>query len=364
MKQKTALLLHFLSPFIISFVSFIFLVIFFRPLFINIFVTILFYILFLFISLIFSTAFHEAGHMTFGLLTGYRLISFRVLHTSINYDGKRYHLKFSRMLTFALGQCIMAPPKYNKKHNPFYLYNFGGLIFTYLLTIVSLLLIIFIDVPIVRIIMISLCVINIYFAFTNSIVIKGGINDMCNHIYLKKDPKLVNSVLYELEFNRNVFLGKRYRAKTSYPIYLDGTLNHITFPAYLYRFYYAIDKNDLRLAKRYINKIKNDYNKLSMLPIKTIALFEMMYADIVLENNMKAFRFHFSNIDENMKKIMKMSPDMQYFYQIYQKIYDDKYDIKEEMDKLIDCYENGEKESISFKLELLNNKLEDLSKKA
>ncbi len=70
---------------------------------------------------------HEAGHLLFGILTGYRFISFRIMKTTwIINDNKlsRYRNSFCR----TDGQCIMSPPEAADENHPFILYILGGVI--------------------------------------------------------------------------------------------------------------------------------------------------------------------------------------------------------------------------------------------
>ena len=75
-----------------------------------------------------SIAAHEAGHLVFGLMTGYGFVSYRVGSlTIVRSDGK---LKIRRMkLAGTGGQCLMSPPEMKDGKYPFVLYQLGGVIF-------------------------------------------------------------------------------------------------------------------------------------------------------------------------------------------------------------------------------------------
>ena len=54
--------------------------------------------------------FHESGHLIFGLLTGYRFVSFRIGHLMfVRQDGVMNIRRMS--ITGTGGQCLMAPPE-------------------------------------------------------------------------------------------------------------------------------------------------------------------------------------------------------------------------------------------------------------
>ena len=79
----------------------------------------------LYATVIFHTLVHEAGHLVFGLLTGYGFCSFRIFSFMWVKDGEK--LKLRRLsLAGTGGQCLMSPPDIKDGKMPFVLYNLGG----------------------------------------------------------------------------------------------------------------------------------------------------------------------------------------------------------------------------------------------
>lgn len=67
---------------------------------------------------------HEAGHLVFGLLSGYRFSSFRIgSHVLMREEGKLVLRRY--WLPGTAGQCLMAPPMTDGEI-PVILYNLGG----------------------------------------------------------------------------------------------------------------------------------------------------------------------------------------------------------------------------------------------
>ena len=68
---------------------------------------------------------HEAGHLVFGLLSGYSFTSFRIFSFMwIKENGK---LRLKRLsLAGTAGQCLMTPPELVDGKMPVVLYNLGG----------------------------------------------------------------------------------------------------------------------------------------------------------------------------------------------------------------------------------------------
>ena len=70
---------------------------------------------------------HEAGHLIFGLLTGYRFLSFRAGNIAIvKQDGKLKLRKYS--IAGTGGQCLLSPPDKEAADMPFFWYNAGGVL--------------------------------------------------------------------------------------------------------------------------------------------------------------------------------------------------------------------------------------------
>ena len=85
---------------------------------------------------IFHIIIHETGHGIFGKLTGYKMVSFRVFSLMWVWENKT-KISFKRLKVLGtLGQCLMAPPEYQKGKFPFRLYLLGGVLMNLIFTFV------------------------------------------------------------------------------------------------------------------------------------------------------------------------------------------------------------------------------------
>lgn len=85
-------------------------------------------ILFIVITARLQTIIHEAGHLFFGVNSGYRFVSFRIgNHVFLRENGKIVHKKMPMNGSGTGGQCLLGPPEYSEKM-PFVLYHMGGVI--------------------------------------------------------------------------------------------------------------------------------------------------------------------------------------------------------------------------------------------
>ena len=121
---------------------------------------------------------HEAGHLVFGLLTGYRFCSFRVFSLMwIRENGK---IRLKRMsLAGTGGQCLMGPPELSDGKMPVMLYNFGGAI----LNLVSAALFLGLSflcppVSMVRVFLWFLAVFGLGFALMNGLPLPAAVHEV------------------------------------------------------------------------------------------------------------------------------------------------------------------------------------------
>lgn len=132
---------------------------------------------------------HEAGHLIFGLATGYRFVSFMAFGFiwTKGADGK---LRAGRMqLAGAGGQCLMAPPDYNDGKFPFTLYNLGGVLMNLITAGLFALLAGLIPVAWLQILLIGQVFVGVAFALLNGlpIPVEAVQNDGKNLLCIRKD---------------------------------------------------------------------------------------------------------------------------------------------------------------------------------
>lgn len=156
---------------------------------------------------------HEAGHLVFGLLTGYRFLSFRVGSLMLVREQGKFRLK-SFSIAGTGGQCILIPPAWNEKHNPFVLYHLGGAIMNFITGAIFLLLYLFVPVhAIIAALFASLAVSGVAIGLMNAVPLNTELlsNDGSNVILQRKDPLALRASFRMLEIHSTLAQGIRLK---------------------------------------------------------------------------------------------------------------------------------------------------------
>lgn len=154
-------------------------------------------VFYLYVTQFMHVIIHETGHFLFGRLSGYHLISFRVL--SFMWLKKDHHISLKRYrLKGTAGQCLMAPPDIKNDSFPFVLYHLGGCLMN---LIISFLFILFIIFSISNLFFFVFIIMGIWMAFINAIPISmdGLINDGYYVSVFKKYPETLKAFWLQLK---------------------------------------------------------------------------------------------------------------------------------------------------------------------
>lgn len=164
----------------------------------------------MFIGFVMQIAIHEAGHLFFGLISGYSFSSYRI--GSFMWLKENGKIRFCRYrLAGTGGQCLMIPPELVDGKCPTVLYHLGGCI----LNVVSgaLLLIpafCLEGASFVGLTCFVTAMIGFILALMNGIPMNNGIaNDGSNALTLHKEPAAMRAVWLQLKINEQISRGVR-----------------------------------------------------------------------------------------------------------------------------------------------------------
>lgn len=155
---------------------------------------------------------HEAGHLVFGLMSGYRFCSFRVFSLMWAKEGERIRLR--RMAIAGTGgQCLMGPPEMKDGKIPMTLYNLGGSIMN-LLTGAAALAAFFAALQgMGAALLLVTAAVGLGIALMNGIPLHMGVmdNDGMNVVTLRRDAEAMRSFWIQMKVNELQTQGVRLR---------------------------------------------------------------------------------------------------------------------------------------------------------
>ncbi|MCI7129011.1 MAG: hypothetical protein MSA09_00300 [Lachnospiraceae bacterium] len=164
-------------------------------------------------GLIIQIVIHEAGHLFFGLLSGYRFSSFRIFSFMWMKENGKIRLKrFS--LAGTGGQCLMSPRDLVDGKIPVILYNLGGSLMNVITGFVFLFLFfVFDSIPILSTEMLMLAVIGFAYAIMNGIPMRMGTvdNDGYNAFALTRNSEAMFAFWVQLKANDLISKGMRLK---------------------------------------------------------------------------------------------------------------------------------------------------------
>ena len=142
---------------------------------------------------------HEAGHLLFGLLSGYKFISFRVFDFKIMKDENgKFKIRYERLAGTG-GQCLMRAPEYIEGKFKYKLYLLGGVMFNLFFSIIFWLVL-----PSYYTLLFAL--IGFTLAFLN--LIPMGFNDGMTFYHASKDETTRFILFLQLEYVYYQSIGK------------------------------------------------------------------------------------------------------------------------------------------------------------
>lgn len=254
--------------------------------------TIVLYIFIFYFAFIIQIIIHEAGHLIFGLLSGYEFISFRVGSITIVKDQEKFKLKKFKIKGTG-GQCLMTPKTNNYEEINYVLYNLGGILMNFIASIICLLILMLVDTnQYIKVMLSEFILIGVICVISNGIPMKlGGIsNDGYNTMSISRDKFIKYCFYIQLKVNGLLSKGMRFKDMPIewFNVKEGADLNNhlVTFLKIMEANYYQ-DKLDFNLAKEcYENILDNAPNIIKL-----------------YENEIKCELLFYEILNGNMEKV-------------------------------------------------------------
>lgn len=261
----------------------------------------------LYVSIFISTVLHEAGHLLFGLFTGYKFLSFRVGGIMlIKTDGKMKLKKFKMPGTG--GQCIMAPPEVIYDDFPSMLFNFGGVVINIFAALVSIVVYAFTSSILAGGFCLIFALVNAFSGLINGLPMTVGIyNDGKNALRVRRDDAARRAFFMQLNVARLQTEGVRLKdmpnewfESSEQNDYSDALKTWINM-AYCQR---LTDLKEFETATLEIERIIANPDILDM--YKNILLCDLIYCKLVTNADRNEIA---ALLTPKLKKFMKMMSD-------------------------------------------------------
>ena len=155
----------------------------------------------MYVALFFHMIVHEAGHLVFGLLTGYKFSSFRVASFMWLKENGKIRLKRISIAGTA-GQCLMIPPDMKDSKMPLVLYNLGGSFINVIFGVLFLGgYLLCSDMPFLSLLLLIFAVVGFMTAMMNGIPMRMGTvnNDGYNAFALSRNREAVEAFWVQLK---------------------------------------------------------------------------------------------------------------------------------------------------------------------
>lgn len=160
-----------------------------------------------------QTAIHEAGHLLFGLLSGWRFGSFRLYSWIWLRENGKLRVKRSK-IAGTTGQCLLIPPETEDGKTPYTLYNMGGVLLNLILAaLLGALGFALKDSAVASFIAFVLAVQGLYSALLNGIPMRYAMvsNDGSNQRQMCKSPAARRSFRIQMQIMAQFAAGVRLR---------------------------------------------------------------------------------------------------------------------------------------------------------
>ena len=250
---------------------------------------------------------HEGGHMIFGLLSGYKFLSFRVFNLMIAKTKEGIKLKkFS--LAGTLGQCLMRPPSLAEGEKlPYFMYNIGGVLMN-LITAVMCVIVLFIwrESFWVVMLLVELAFMGIFLGLLNGIPfsVKVMANDGRNIVSMKKSKEAIRGLWLQMEVMALISEGVRLKDMPEEWFRMpseEDMKDHVAAAIAVLACNRALDKMDFEETKRIGTQIISD-NSGALGLHKALISIDLMYCEMVGGNRQDVIDNYMT---KNVKKVQK-----------------------------------------------------------
>lgn len=268
----------------------------------------------MYLSMFVQIIVHEAGHLVFGLATGYQFSSFRIGSLIfIKLDDKIKLRKYS--LAGTGGQCLMSPPDMIDGQIPVVLYNLGGCIMNVISALVFGVVAYFAQGnKVLFVFAASMVVMGVAYASANGIPMQVGqiSNDGHNALSLGKNPAAKRAFWLQLKINEQVAKGKRLKELPAswFAVPADEDMNNGLVTALaVFHANWLMDQSRLEEAAEYMKQLL--HKKTGIIGLhRSLLINDRIYCELIVNKNTSEAIYLHNKEHEKFVKQMKNHPSI------------------------------------------------------
>ena len=278
------------------------------------FVSFLLLLIGMYAAMLIQIILHEAGHLIFGLLTGYRFSSFRIFN--LIWVRLEDRIQFKKLnIAGTGGQCLMIPPDLKDGRMPVMLYNFGGAIVNLITAIVCFGLSFLCPVRSLGwTILMMFAVIGLAFALINGLPVKMGAvnNDGRNALDLSRSEEATRAFWIQMKVNEQISKGIRLKDMPEewFTVPSESSMNNgIIATLGVLACGRLMDQHQFEEADKLMKRLLSRQNGIVGL-YRNLMICDRMYVEMISENRKEILDGMRSKDQLKIMKAMKKYPSV------------------------------------------------------
>lgn len=268
----------------------------------------------MYVAIFIQLIIHEAGHLVFGLVSGYKFSSFRIFSFMWVKENEKIRL---RRLSIAGtgGQCLMSPPDMKDGKIPLVLYNLGGSLMNVIASALFFALYILTkDTSILPTMLLMCAIVGVAIAIMNGVPMRLGTvdNDGYNAFSLTRNNEAMRSFWIQMKVNEQLARGVRLKDMPDewFTVPFDEAMkNSMVVVMGIFACNRLMDQQDFQEADKLMEHIMNIESGMVGLH-RSLMVCDRMYIEMISENRREIIDGMLTKEQKQFMKQMKKFPSV------------------------------------------------------
>lgn len=266
----------------------------------------------MYVAIFIQLIIHEAGHLVFGLLSGYKFSSFRIFSFMwVKENGK---IRLRRLsIAGTGGQCLMSPPDMQDGKIPLVLYNLGGSLMNAIVSVICFVLYIATkNIPFLSVMLLMCAIDGIVIAIMNGVPMRLGTvdNDGYNAFSLTRNSDAMRSFWIQMKVNEQLAKGMRLKDMPEewFIVPSDEAMkNSMVVIMGIFTCNRLMDQQDFQAADTLMEHILNIESGMVGLH-RSLMICDRLYIELITENRREVVEGMLTKEQRKFMKQMKKFP--------------------------------------------------------